>query len=101
MSIRGVGRETADVILVYALRRPVFVVDAYTRRLMERLGYGLDDDRVIGSFFESGLGWDVWRLGGMHRLILEHGIARCGGKPSCDDCPLLASCAEGSRGNPA
>ena len=47
MSIRGVGRETADVILVYALRRPVFVVDAYTRRLMGRLEYGFGDDRDI------------------------------------------------------
>lgn len=99
MSIRGVGRETADVILVYALRRPVFVVDAYTRRLMRRLEYGFGDDRDISSFFESGLDLDVERLGGMHRLILEHGMARCGGKPSCDDCPLLAFCAEGSRGN--
>lgn len=91
LSIRGVGEETADTILVYAFRRPRFVVDAYARRLMGRLGCD-QDDGAIREYFESGLGHDAMRLGGMHRLILEHGIARCGKRPKCDGCPLSDLC---------
>lgn len=54
MSIRGVGAETADVILVYAFCRPSFVIDAYTRRLLERLGDGTWDDARIRDYFEGG-----------------------------------------------
>ena len=88
---RGIGGETADVILLYAFDRPRFVVDAYTRRLMGRLGHDSDDEG-IREFFESGLGHDTRRLGGMHRLILEHGIAHCRKKPLCDGCPLCDIC---------
>ena len=91
LSIRGIGGETADVILLYAFDRPRFVVDAYTRRLMGRLGHDTDDEG-IREFFESGLGHDTRRLGGMHRLILEHGIAHCRKKPLCDGCPLCDIC---------
>ncbi len=97
MAIRGVGRETADVILLYAFRRSVFVVDAYARRLFERLGYGFRDDDSIRDFFETGLDLDVTRLGGIHRLILEHGIERCRREPECDGCPLSDGCAHRSR----
>lgn len=92
LSIKGIGEETADVILLYALRRPVFVVDAYTRRLMSRLGLPFREDSDIRAFFETGLNGDVDVLGEMHRLILEHGIAHCRKTPRCDSCPLKSFC---------
>ena len=50
LAIRGVGEETADVILLYAFRRPVFIVDAYTQRLLSRLGYQFrSDDGIKGD----------------------------------------------------
>ena len=97
LSIKGIGEETADVILLYALRRPVFVVDAYTRRLMSRLGLPSGDDRDIRAFFETGLSSEVDALGEMHRLILEHGIAHCGKSPRCDGCPLTGQCRFAGR----
>lgn len=51
-------------------------------RLMGRLGCDKDDG-TIREYFESGMGHDALRLGGMHRLILEHGIARCGRPAPC------------------
>ena len=55
LAIRGVGAETADVILVYAFFRPSFIVDAYTRRLLGRLGHDFADDAAIKEFFEGAL----------------------------------------------
>lgn len=92
LSIRGIGEETADVILLYALHRPVFIVDTYTRRLMQRLGSGPMTDPELREFFETGFGWDVDALGEIHRLILEHGIAHCRKCPKCGDCPLRGPC---------
>ena len=102
LSIKGIGEETADVILLYALRRPVFVVDAYTRRLMSRLGLPSEDDSDIRAFFETGLNGDVDALGEMHRLILEHGIAHCRKTPRCNACPLKSFCHLGhAASNPS
>lgn len=92
LSLKGVGRETADVILLYAYRRPVFIVDAYTRRLMRRLGWDLDDEEVR-RLFRSELKDDVRLLGACHRLILDHCIVRCADAPECDGCPLGCGCA--------
>ena len=102
LSIKGIGEETAVVILLYALRRPVFVVDAYTRRLMSRLGLPSEDDSDIRAFFETGLNGDVDALGEMHRLILEHGIAHCRKTPRCNACPLKSFCHLGhAASNPS
>ncbi|ORY25984.1 DNA glycosylase, partial [Neocallimastix californiae] len=53
LAIKGIGPETADVILVYVFHKPSFVIDAYTRRLLERLGFSFKDDSEIRSFFEK------------------------------------------------
>lgn len=92
LSIRGVGAETADVILVYAFYRPRFIVDAYTRRLLERLGCGLPDDEAIRRFFGAGLPEDAGLYGRYHWLILEHGGAVCKKTPLCGSCPLRRLC---------
>lgn len=96
LGIRGIGEETADVILVYALHKPSFIIDAYTRRLLGRLGYGFKDDREIRRFFEEGLPRDARLYGYLHWLILDHSIQSCRKTPSCASCPIAAHCSHAS-----
>ncbi|MDO4492461.1 MAG: endonuclease [Clostridia bacterium] len=93
LALRGIGAETADVMLVYAFRKPSFIIDAYTRRLMERLGYGFRTDAELRAFFEAGLPRDAAVYGTLHWLILDHGVAHCRKTPVCETCPLAAECA--------
>ncbi len=94
LSIPGVGRETADSILLYALGRPVFVVDAYTRRLVERLGIPAPPGyEPLRQFFESQLPRDRQLFMEFHALIVAHGKARCRARPRCDGCPLADQCS--------
>ena len=95
LAIRGIGEETADVILVYAFHQPSFIIDAYTRRLLSRLGLNLTNDRAIRSYFESGLPRDHEIYGSLHWLILEHCIQTCRTKPDCPGCPLQSNCQFG------
>lgn len=88
LSLRGIGAETADVILVFCFYRPSFIVDAYTRRLLARLGVEVSDDAAIKAFFEEGLPKDAYLYGWFHWLILEHCISVCKKTPICDACRL-------------
>lgn len=88
LALRGVGAETADVILVYAFHQPSFIVDAYTRILLQRLGYSFVDDAEVRGFFEQGISKDAEIYGSYHWLILEHNISRCKKKPLCAGCPF-------------
>ena len=92
LAIKGVGEETADVILVYALYRPSFIIDAYTRRLLSRLGFQFSSDTEIRSFFEEGLEADAGLYGSYHWLVLEHCKAVCRKTPCCDECRLRTIC---------
>ena len=92
LAIRGVGAETADVILVYAFFRPSFIVDAYTRRLLKRLGHDLADDAAIKQFFEDALPRDARVYGHFHWLILEHCIGACRKTARCEGCALNGKC---------
>lgn len=94
LAIRGVGAETADVILVYALYRASFIIDTYTRRFLRRFGYSLCDDRAIRCFFETALPANAQVYGWYHWLILEHCISACKKRPTCDACPLQAACGK-------
>lgn len=98
LALRGVGAETADVILVYAFERPSFILDAYTRRLLTRLGYGFPDDGAARGFLTDGLPRDARLYGWYHWLILEHCIAACRKAPVCTACPLRDVC---ERAEPA
>ncbi|MEO5344832.1 MAG: hypothetical protein H7834_00465 [Magnetococcus sp. YQC-9] len=101
LAVRGVGKETADSILCYAALRPVFVVDAYTRRIYHRLGWsdaqaGYD---ALQSLTESRLPRDVAMLGEMHALLVEHAKRHCRAKPLCTGCPVkFCACFSGSNG---
>lgn len=94
LGIRGVGPETADDILLYAFERPVFVVDAYTRRVFERLGslVGGEGYETIRYGFETALGPDASLFNEYHALIVRHGKDLCRTRPRCADCCLRESC---------
>ncbi|MGQ9658819.1 MAG: endonuclease III domain-containing protein [Thermochromatium sp.] len=90
LTVSGIGPETADDILLYAFERPVFVVDAYTRRIFSRLGLlnGDEDYETIRMAFESALGPDVPLYKEYHALIVEHAKQVCRSRPRCSDCVL-------------
>jgi endonuclease III related protein len=94
LAIHGVGPETADDIALYAFDRPVFVVDAYTRRLGGRLGL-LDAEagyEIIRHGVEHALGPDVSLFNEYHALIVRHAKDVCRSKPRCAGCCLRALC---------
>ncbi len=94
LAIRGIGAETADVILVYAFYKASFIIDAYTRRFLRRFGYDFADDGAIRRFFETGLPEDAKVYGWLHWLILEHCIGACRKQPQCESCPVREFCEQ-------
>ena len=98
LAIHGVGPETADDMLLYAFARPVFVVDAYTRRIFSRLGelVGTDAYEGIRQSFETALGPDASLYNEYHALIVRHGKNVCRTKPRCIECCLRSLCRVGS-----
>ncbi|MBF0165882.1 MAG: endonuclease [Magnetococcales bacterium] len=90
LAVHGVGKETADAMLCYAAQRPIFVVDAYTRRIYHRLGWcdekaGYDHLQTLTS---SRLPEDAALLGEMHALLVEHAKRHCRARPVCSGCPV-------------
>ncbi len=95
LEVHGVGPETADDMLLYAFQRPVFVIDAYTRRIFYRLGLaqGSESYEALRQGFESALGPDVDLFNEYHALIVRHAKEACGKKPDCGACCLADICA--------
>jgi endonuclease III related protein len=91
LALRGIGPETADSILLYAGKHPVFVVDAYTRRILQRHGYAhpkLAYDE-IRKMFESALPAEHQLFNEFHALIVNVGKNYCRpSHPRCSQCPL-------------
>ncbi|MEE9156776.1 MAG: endonuclease III domain-containing protein, partial [Gammaproteobacteria bacterium] len=94
LSVNGIGPETADDMLLYAINRPVFVVDAYTRRLFLRLGNvnGDEDYEELRKMFEKKIGPDVPKYNEYHALIVRHAKEICRTLPRCNDCCLARHC---------
>ena len=94
LSVNGIGPETADDMLLYAFSRPVFVVDAYTRRLFSRLGNvnGNEDYEELRGMFEKKIGADVPLYNEYHALIVHHAKEICRTVPRCNDCCLARHC---------
>lgn len=90
LSISGIGPETADSILLYAIEKPVFVVDAYTARILGRHHLIAEGDGYaeIQSLFESALPKEVALYNEYHALLVRCGKEFCKPKPSCRGCPL-------------
>ena len=108
LQIWGIGPETADAIMLYAARLPTFVVDSYSRRLVERLELlpAVPGEAASGRrryererrLFLDRIGQDVPRLNQWHALVVRHGQRRCHRRdPACGECPLLARCPMGQR----
>jgi endonuclease-3 related protein len=94
LSIHGVGEETADSIILYAARRPVFVIDAYTRRIFSRLDVA-PPDQTYGAYqqlFTRNLSPDEALFNEYHALLVRHGKDVCRRVPRCDDCCLAPLC---------
>jgi len=95
LALKGIGPETADSILLYAGGHPTFVVDAYTRRILTRLGLftGHELYAEMRSYFMQELPPDTALYNEYHALIVEHAKRHCRSKPLCTDCPLATGCA--------
>jgi endonuclease-3 related protein len=90
LSISGIGPETADSILLYALDRPKFVVDAYTARIMARHGLiepPFDYDQ-LQDLFHRHLPADLGLYNEYHALLVRLGKQYCRPSPRCQGCPL-------------
>ncbi|GAB6041953.1 endonuclease [Endothiovibrio diazotrophicus] len=94
LAVNGVGPETADDIVLYAFERPVFVIDAYTRRIFTRLGLGAPNEHYEEwrRFFEGHLPPEVAMFNEYHALIVNHGKDFCRPKPRCAECALRRRC---------
>ncbi len=93
LGVHGVGKETADSIILYALNKPIFVIDAYTKRVFSRLlGLKIDKYDEWQGFFHSNLEKDAHLFNEYHALIVEFGKNYCKKQPLCEKC-LLNECA--------
>ncbi|MFO7982166.1 MAG: endonuclease III domain-containing protein [Desulfuromonadales bacterium] len=102
LSLKGIGPESADSILLYAGGHPSFVVDAYTRRLFGRLGLleGNEWHETIRYLFMDHLPPDAELFNEYHALIVEQCKTFCRKRrPHCDPCPLLENCPTGLEEN--
>ncbi len=90
LAINGIGPETADSILLYALEKPVFVIDAYTRRIFSR--HDIIDANVrydeYQDFFHCELDQDVHLFNEYHALLVRVGKEYCRTERRCERCPL-------------
>ncbi|MFJ5714899.1 endonuclease III domain-containing protein [Neobacillus sp. NPDC093127] len=93
LSIKGIGPETADVILLYAFDTPIFVVDAYSRRIFHRLGFNMPASYdTFRKQVEKELPRDLALYNEFHALIVKHAKEFCKATPICDSCPLFGIC---------
>lgn len=93
LKLHGVGEETADSILVYALRKTSFVVDAYTRRIFLRFGIDVPKKyRDIQVTIEESIPRDIDLYDRYHGLIVIHAKEYCKTKPLCERCPISSHC---------
>ncbi len=90
LAVKGIGRETADSILLYALEKPIFVIDAYTHRALSRhfliteeADYDEMQQLMMSSFPE-----DTAHYNEYHALLVRIGKEFCKPKPQCENCPL-------------
>jgi endonuclease-3 related protein len=90
LEVNGIGPETADSILLYALDKPVFVIDAYTKRVLAR--HKLIPEKAtyheIQELFHRNLLTDVKLFNEYHALFVMVGKHYCKPKPRCEECPL-------------
>ena len=94
LDVWGIGEETADSILLYAANKPVFVIDAYTCRIMSRIGIQPENNTYSGwqSLFMKNLPSDAALFNEYHALLVRLGKETCRPKPLCHECCLSDIC---------
>ena len=97
LGVYGIGEETADDILLFALRMPAFVVDSYTRRILSRLGIADESAPYTwySAFFTDNLPEDRELFSEYHALVVRHAKETCKKRPLCRGCCLLDICPTG------
>lgn len=96
LDVKGVGPETADSIILYAFRKPSFVIDTYTKRIFSRLGICGKECKYdeLQDIFHSNLPSDAKLFNEYHALIVEHAKRFCAKKPDCAGCFLKKECKQ-------
>lgn len=96
LSVKGIGPETADSIMVYAFFKPSFVIDTYTKRIMSRIGLCQKDvlynelQELITKNIDNHTDTGIYNE--YHALLVEHAKRYCRTKPLCEDCILRKIC---------
>jgi endonuclease-3 related protein len=92
LGVKGIGPETADSILLYGLKKPIFVVDAYTKRILSR--HGVISEKAsyeeVQKLFINYLPFDEKLFNEYHALLVYLGKTVCKKIPRCEICPLMA-----------
>jgi len=92
LEVKGIGQETADSILLYAANKPIFVVDAYTHRILSRHGLVAEEGVLydeMQELFMAALPPGVALFNEYHALIVRAGKEFCKkSNPRCQECPL-------------
>jgi len=98
LSVKGIGPETADSILLYAFNRKIFVIDAYTKRIFSRLGniYPSCSYEEAQNYFHSAVPGSAKLYNEYHALIVAHGKDICKKNPLCNKCFIKSHCAYNS-----
>ena len=90
LGVKGIGPETADSILLYGLKKPIFVIDAYTRRILSR--HGMITEKAsyeeVQRLFMDHLRLDEKLFNEYHALLVHLGKTVCKKIPECETCPL-------------
>jgi len=97
LAMHGIGKETADSIILYAANKPIFVVDAYAKRIMGRIygkAHDLDFDSYddLQKFFHENLKPNARIYNEFHALLVQHAKLYCKKEPSCGKCFLKKKC---------
>ncbi len=93
LSLRGVGPETMESIMLYACEKPFFVVDKYTVRILGRIGFPDIERGTLRSLVEAEFHGDLKKLKNYHAMFVETGKNYCRKVPDCDGCPLNMVCS--------
>jgi len=105
LSIHGIGPETADDIVLYAAGKPSFVIDSYTRRIVQRMGIAGDGQansyESCQALFHDNLPADAPLFNEYHALLDRHAKEACAKTPRCHGCCLLDLCATGRQATAA
>ena len=105
LTVHGIGEETADSIILYAANQPIFVVDAYTRRIIDRIDLAPEATSYADyqALFMDNLPRDVGLFNEYHALLVCLGKNVCRRRPLCQQCSLAGRicgyCHSNSRGN--